>query len=258
MILKILYRLFFFYIASVVFVFFGQRWLLFHPNTTLEEPYKYGLVNFKEVEIITDDEINLSCWYKKAEKNLPTIIYFHGNAGNLSNRALRYGLLAKDGYGVLAISYRGYGKSKGNPTEKGFYKDGRAGFEFLKKEGVEDILIFGESLGTGVAVQMALEFRNKGVILEAPYTSIPDIAGRIYFWLPVNLLARDKFESIKKIGNIKSQVLIFHGIEDNVIKIKYGRKLFNTANEPKKMIEVPEAGHYIDHELIIKEMKGFF
>lgn len=257
MILKILSRLAFFYIATLVFVFFAQRWLIYHPSKTLYPPSKYGLSGFKEVEVTASDGIKLLCWYKEAEEGFPTIIYFHGNGGNLSNRVTRYNVLAQEGYGIFAVSYRGYGKNGGKPSEQGLYKDGRAGVFFLKEKGVDDVLIFGESLGTGVAVQMATEFDSKGLILEAPYSSIPDVARGIYFWLPVNLLSRDRFESVKKISKVKSPILIFHGTEDGVINIKYGRKLYNAANQPKKMIEIPEAGHYIEHKLIAEKIKAW-
>lgn len=223
-----------------------QRALLYLPDKSIGTPEQYGLSGFTEKFIKTANDVSIQTWYKPAQKGMPTIIYCHGNASHIGNRAGIFSALSGKGFGVLAVSYRGYGKSGGSPSEDGLYADARAAVAYAlndKKIPPEKIIIFGESLGTGVAVQMAGEYRVGGLILQAPYTSISDRASEIYWFIPVKLILMDDFDSIGKINRVLSPLLIFHGAQDLTIPISHGKKLFSAANEPKEAVFFPEVGH---------------
>ena len=234
------------YIGLIALMTIFQRQLLYLPDKNLGTPEQYGLSGFSEEFIKTPDGISIQTWYKTAQKNMPTILYFHGNASHMGNRAGIYSALAGKGFGVMAISYRGYGKSEGAPSEQGLYTDGRAAISFLtntKKIPLGNIIIYGESLGTGVTTQMATEYEVGAIALQAPYTSISGRAAEIYFFLPVKLVMFDHFNSLSRISKIKSPLLILHGELDDTIPIRHGKAIFAAANQPKEAIFFPDVGH---------------
>lgn len=234
------------YLAVVGYLYAYQRRLIYHPDTAIDKPEHYGLEGFTEQFVDTPDHVRLQLWYRPAATGYPTVLYLHGNASNLGGRAGIYAALAQQGFGVLALSYRGYGKSGGEPTEAGLYTDARMAMAFLTEHEhipLHRIILFGESLGTGVAVQMATEYATGALVLEAAYTSVAARAAEIYFYVPVNLLIHDKFYSLKKIGRIKAPLLLFHGELDQTIPIAHGKALFDAAPEPKQAIFFPYIGH---------------
>lgn len=233
------------YILLIVLMYALQRMLLYHPDKNLEAPEVYGLSGFQENFITSEDGLRLQVWYRAARLGYPTIAYFHGNAHNISGRAGIYDALASQGFGVAALSYRGYGKSEGSPSEQGLYTDARAIMTFLKDKGIPltQTAIYGESLGTGVAVQMATEYPIGMLVLQAPYISVEDRASELYSFVPVKLMIKDKFRSIDKIKQVKAPLILFHGELDNVITVSHGRKLFQAANEPKQAFFFPHTGH---------------
>lgn len=231
-------------VLAVMTIF--QRSFLYVPDKQIAAPEQYGLSGFSEEFIKTTDNIAIQIWFKPAAANMPTIIYFHGNASHMGNRAGIYSALASKGFGVLAVSYRGYGKSEGSPTEEGLYNDARAAVGFLtekQKIPLNNIMLYGESLGTGVATKMASEYNFAGVILQAPYTSASGRAAEIYFFLPVKLVMKDHFDSLGRIKHIKSPLLILHGEQDETIPIRHGKTLLEAANQPKEAIFFPDVGH---------------
>ncbi len=233
------------YILLVIIIFFLQRSLLYMPAKDMKNPNIYGLPMMSG-PIETDDGEKLVGWYRKAEDGKPSIIFFHGNAGHLGYRAKKYLALMREGYGLLAVSYRGYGQSTGSPTEEGLYNDARASIKFIQdkfKIKESDIILYGESLGTGVAVQMATEFNIKAVILEAPFTSMVDMAKKLYPIFPVGIMLKDRFESLNKISSVKIPVLLMHGKQDKLIPYSHSQSLYDSANEPKKIILFPDSGH---------------
>ena len=151
----------------------------------------------------------------------------------------------KKGYGIMLLSYRGYGDNPGHPSESGLYHDARAGIHFLKAHDVRSscIVLFGESLGSGVAVQMASEFHVGAVILQSPYTTLVDVAKKHYPYLPVQWLLKERFQSIKKIHKIETPLFIIHGAQDKVIPVHLGERLYHKAMQPKDMKIYKEAGH---------------
>ncbi len=237
------------YLAVVGALYVFQRNLLYLPDNSRPSPSASGAGEMEAVTLTTSDGLELTSWYKASAKGKPTIIYFHGNAGNIGGRAGKVKPYIEQGYGVLLTGYRGYGGNPGKPSEEGLYKDGRAAVEFASSQGINPSLmvLYGESLGTGVAIQIAMEMASTApvgaVVLEAPYTSISDVAAYHYPYVPVRYMIRDRFESISKIASISSPLLVFHGDRDRTIPIRFGRKLFAAAMEPKKSHWYAGAGH---------------
>ena len=175
----------------------------------------------------------------------PTILYFHGNGGGLANRAMRFGRYQNAGFGIFVMSYRGYSGSTGSPTETHNIADARLAYDYLIKQGLKpaDIFLYGESLGSGVAVQTAAAVPVAGVILDAPYTSIVEVGAKAYPILPLNWLMVDRYESDKRIASINAPLLILHGTRDQVIPLEMGQRMYALAREPKKIVVFPEGRH---------------
>tara|TARA_R110001592_G_scaffold16881_9_gene71597 strand:- start:20418 stop:21242 length:825 start_codon:yes stop_codon:yes gene_type:complete len=232
-----------FYLLLCGVLYFAQRSMIYFPDKT-----KPTLIDGAEgVHVTTDDGQTIESWFFKATDNdKPVLIYFHGNAGNYGDRYYKAAPYIQAGYGVLLAEYRGYGGNKGDISEQGIYNDARAQMTWLIQEKnipLDRIVIYGESIGTGAAVQMANEFRAKALILEAPFSSLYEMAGRLYPMIPIQYLLKDKYMNIDKIASIHMPVLIIHGQKDATIPIVLAEKLFDSAVEPKEFIAFPQAGH---------------
>ncbi len=216
---------------------------------------------FSQETLTDEDGLNFLTWHHLAAKDGQIILYFHGNAGNIGDRSLKFSSFVDAGYGVFAVSYRGYFGSEGKPSEDGLIKNAKAALNHLNKIGYENskIILFGESLGSGVAVQLAaLNSQFKAVVLESPFSSIISVGQSRYWFAPVSLLIKDRFDSISFAGKISSPVLIFHGANDEIVRIDEGKKLFEAIKSPKKFIEVQGAGHLgFPEEFLISEIKKF-
>lgn len=227
-------------------LFLGQRRLLYFPDRAPPDLALAGLDDMQPAELATDDGLTLLAWYAPArDASKATLVYFHGNAGHIGHRAGKARPYLDTGHGVLLVSWRGYGGNDGSPTEDGLYRDGRAAFAFLDQIGVppETTIVYGESLGSGVAVQMARERRVGGVVLESPFTSIPSVAAHHYWYVPAAALVRDRFDSLSKIGEIDAPLLVVHGERDRIVPVEFGRELFAAAGEPKRWRGFAHAGH---------------
>ena len=233
------------YGGLIALLFLFQRNLLYHPTPGLLEPAVYGVAEMARVEIETQDGLNLIAWYRPADKGMQTILFLHGNAGHIGHRSGKVKLYLNRGYGVLLLGYRGFGSNAGSPTEKNLYIDGRAALKFLTERFVplQRTAIYGESLGTGVAVELAKNLSINCLILEAPFTSVPDLAAHHYFFLPASRFVKDRFASIKKIKELISPTFFIHGENDRVIPWTFGKRLYQAAPEPKELLLVPDAGH---------------
>ena len=223
------------YLVINLFIYFYQRNLLYHPS---ENNYLNDKINFnyKEIFIETDKNITLKSWFiNKDLKKFKTLVFFHGNAGNLLNRVYKLNELNKLDINILLISWRGFSGNKGKPSEKNLYYDAKQIIDWLKERGLDndDIVLYGESLGTGIATELASKNDYGGVILESPFTSMVDTAKIYYPYLPVSLLLRDRYDSKSKIKDIKTPILIMHGKMDNIVPQKMGLELFEKANNPK-------------------------
>lgn len=233
------------YVAIVVGLFFAQRVLMYHPNKSLADPGEYNLPGVTLQRLNTADGETLVSWFAGAKAGKPTILYFHGNAAHLGNRADKFRAFVDAGYGLLAVSYRGYGGSTGSPSEEGLFNDARAGLAFLESKGLKhgDLIYYGESLGTGVAVKLASERSPRLLMLEAPYTSVAGRAQEIYAYVPVRYLIRDVYDSFSTIKQVHAPLVIIHGEDDITIPAAHGRALLAAANEPKTGIFLPHIGH---------------
>jgi uncharacterized protein len=234
------------YLLLLVALFGCQRQMMYMPMGSAPDPAAVGLPDAELVAAQTEDGLQLTSWYlPPTEPGLPTIVVFQGNAGNISHRAFMARTLADAGYGVFLTGYRGYGGNPGSPTETGLFRDGRAVLDTLAGRDVEgeDIVLFGESLGSGVAVRMAAERPVGAVVLIAPFTSAVDVAARHYPIFPVRLLMKDRFDNIDHIADIDAPLLIIQGDNDTIIDPAQGRRLYDAAREPKTIVTIPGAGH---------------
>jgi fermentation-respiration switch protein FrsA (DUF1100 family) len=235
------------YLAFLVMLFVTQRRIVFRPDPTVADLAAAGLAErMREIAIQTGDGLTLRSWWAPPTRaDGRVIVYLHGNAGHRGGRADRIGDYLAAGYGVLLVGYRGYGGNPGQPTEAGLYEDARANLAFLARESVrpQQIVLLGESLGTAVAIQMATEVPILALVLEAPLASILHSARARYPLFAFDFLVRDKFNSLKKIGRVKVPLLLIHGEQDRTTAVRFGRMIYDAANEPKHAHFIAEAGH---------------
>jgi fermentation-respiration switch protein FrsA (DUF1100 family) len=231
------------YGAVVALFYVSQGALLYPAGREKVGARQAGLPDFADVTLTTEDGERIVGWYKPAEPGYATLLYFHGNGGSLLNRRDRAQLLTEIGHGLLIASYRGYSGSTGTPTEAGLRIDARTAYDWLAARVPADrIVLYGESLGSGVAVRLATERRVAGLILDAPFTSTADVARHHYWYLPVWLL-RDQYRSIDRIHDLKAPLLVMHGDRDGVIPMALGQRLFEAAPEPKRFVSFRGVDH---------------
>jgi uncharacterized protein len=245
------------YAAMAVCIALFQRRLMYHPNKHIGTPQQYGLSeNMADVMIVSKDGTLLQAWIQPAKEGYPTVVYFHGNAGHIGDRAAKFSTFVDNGFGLVALSYRGFGKSNGSPDEQGIYNDARAIIDYaLTKLHIPPakLIYFGESLGSGVAVQMASERAPALLMLEAAYTSVETRSAELFpYILFVRHLVRDKYNSLAKIRAVNAPLLMIHGALDDTIPLRHGRELFNAARESKSMITYPEVNHtdYTNEQIV--------
>jgi fermentation-respiration switch protein FrsA (DUF1100 family) len=233
------------YAGFVTVLYLGQRRLLYHPDRTRPVLGALAALGVREITLVTEDGVALSSWYLPPRGSRPVVLYCHGNGGHIGYRCERLARFAREGYGVLFLEYRGYGGNPGLPCEGGLCADAAAAYDFLVREGVpaERIALYGESLGTGVAVQLAACREVGAVILEAPFTSIAAAAQCHYPFVPCRWLVRDRFASLSAIVRVRAPKLFLHGGRDRIVPIRFGRALFAMASDPKEGWFVPQAGH---------------
>ena len=229
-------------VLALMYVF--QRSLMYFPDRARTPPAAAGLPQAEEVTLTSADGERLIAWYVPPQGDKPLVIYFHGNGGALNLRADRFRWLTTDGFGLLGLSYRGYGGSSGTPSENGFLLDASAAYDFAAaRYPAGRIVLWGESLGTGVAVALAAERPIGGLILDAPFSSAADIGASAYPFIPVRWFIKDSFRSDERIGRVKAPLLVLHGEQDRIVPIRFGERLFALANEPKQMVRFPSGGH---------------
>lgn len=233
------------YATAIGGMYVMQRDLQYFPTHQGTAPDAAGLTGVETVALATPDGETLVLWYSPAAADRPTILFLHGNAGEIADRADRFAFYQSRGYGVAFLSWRGYGGSTGSPSEAGLLIDTKAAYDHLRARGVgpDRLILVGESLGTGPAVISAASVPVAAVILEAPYSAAVDIARRAYPGVPVGLLMKDQYRSRDHIAAIRAPLLILHGEKDRVIPVAFGKRLFDAARDPKTFLSLGPVGH---------------
>lgn len=244
--MPLLYTLVGGYLVVVVLMFVFQRSLMYPASTEQVDLADAGLPGLREVSLTTDDGLRLGHWYKPPiDQAAPVVVVFHGNAGHRGDRVSKFSFLADQGFGLFLMGYRGYGGNPGQPTEAALTSDAGQVLDWLAEQGVvgDRLVLYGESLGTGLAVKFAAARPVAGVILEAPYTSIAAVAQSQYWFLPARYLVLDRWDSVSLVDRISAPILFLHGEQDGVVPVKFGRALFAAAKEPKSALFLADAGH---------------
>ncbi|MGA9089026.1 MAG: alpha/beta hydrolase [Bradyrhizobium sp.] len=233
------------YLVGLAAVFFAQRSFIFPiPQTARTAPEAAGFGAAEEHFLTTADGEKIIVWHVPAKPGHPVVIYFHGNGDFLAGLVGRFRDITSDGTGLVAVSYRGYAGSSGRPSEQGLLRDAAAAYAFASaRYGADRIVVWGFSLGSGVAVALAADQPIGKLVLEAPYTSIAEVAGAAFPLLPVRWLIRDQFRSDQRIAHVTAPLLVMHGARDSTISIDLGERLFALANEPKQFVRFAEGGH---------------
>ncbi|MBA7612015.1 hypothetical protein ES703_19249 [subsurface metagenome] len=229
------------YIIFIGFLFIFQSHYIYYPERILSaDPGDIGL-NFESVSFETTDRVKLSGWFVPSESARGVILFCHGNAGNISHRLESIQIFHQLRLDVFIFDYRGFGQSEGKPTEQGTYKDAEAAWQYLIKEcqvNPNEVIIFGRSLGGAVAAWLAQSHTPGALILESTFTSLPDIAGTLYPYVPVRLLLRFHYNTAEYLGKVNCPVLIVHSRNDEIMPFNHGRRLFEMAKKPKKFLEI--------------------
>ncbi len=250
------------YLLVALALYLFQRRLLYFPEKASLTPSLYGVTDMESVVLTAFDGTRLTAWWHAPVGDAPLVIYFHGNAGHLGYRAPKLQAFIDAGMGVLAVSYRGYGESEGSPSETGIYQDARAAVVYARETRHipnERIIFYGESLGTGVAVQMASETAPALMVLEAAYLSVRERAQELYPYFPARFILKDQFDSRSKLENLRCPLLLFHGLKDTVILPHHGQTIHATYMGPKKAFFYEHIDHVsFDGPLLAKEILEYY
>jgi len=229
------------YVGLAAVLLFFQSWLVYRPSREIEQTPGDLRLPYEEVRLTAADGTELSAWYIPAQGARGAVLVCHGNGGNISHRLPTIRTYHQLGYSVLIFDYRGYGQSSGRPSEAGTYQDAAAAWEHLvrvRKIPPERIVVFGRSLGGAVATHLARARRPGALILESTFTSVPDLAAKLYPFLPVRYLCRFSYNVLAMVREIRCPILIAHGPDDDMVPYSHGRALFEAAAEPKQFLEM--------------------
>jgi fermentation-respiration switch protein FrsA (DUF1100 family) len=239
-------------IGFILWLIWNEPRMLYHPSRTIEQtPEQVGL-RYENINLTTSDGVNINGWFLPGE-NLGedghttrlTVLFFHGNAGNISHRLEKIGIFRDLGVDTFIIDYRGYGRSEGKPSEQGTYHDAQTAYEYLtqqRKLAPRSIVAYGESLGCAIAADLASKVEVRGLVLEEGFTSTGDVGQGMFPFLPVRRLIRNKYDTISKVPSIHVPLLILHSREDTLINFSHAQRLFAAANDPKQLVEL-HGGH---------------
>ncbi|MDH3526857.1 MAG: alpha/beta hydrolase [Gammaproteobacteria bacterium] len=246
--LYILFVIVLVYCALALYLYLMQPRLLYYPDLPGRElaatPADIGL-EYEPVTLVTEDGVRLGAWFIPRSGARGTLLFLHGNAGNISHRLDSIRLFHELGLAILILDYRGYGESEGTPSEAGTYQDADAAWRYLveqRRSAPRDIVVFGRSLGAIIAAELAARTRPGALIMESAFTSVPDMAATLYPWLPVRLLSRYHYDALKPLARTRCPLLIAHSRADEIIPFTHGQRLFEHAREPKQFLEL-RGGH---------------
>jgi uncharacterized protein len=242
--IAVLAVLLFVYVGLAAMLYFTQRSMMYFPETIQTSPAEAGLPEAEEISLTAADGVRIIGWHVAPRDGQPVILYLHGNGGALRYRVERFHRLIKEGLGLVAIEYRGFGGSEGSPSEAGLFADAEAAYAFAAgRYRPDQLVLWGESLGTGVAVYLAAEKPVGRVILEAPFTSTAAVAAQRYWFMPVRLLMKDQFRSDEHIANVTAPILILHGLNDRTVPYAMGERMFDLAKGNKHIVRFIDGGH---------------
>jgi hypothetical protein len=232
------------YGGFVALLYVAQRSLQYFPDRQRTDPWAAGLPEAEEAVLDTADGERVIVWHVPPREGKPIFLYFHGNGGSLRWREERFRALISDGSGLVALSYRGYGGSSGRPSETGLVEDAAAAYAFtIARYPAERVVLWGESLGSALALAMAAEKPVGHIVLEAPFTSAADVGAQRYWFVPVRLFMKDQFRSDLRVGKVTAPVLVVHGEDDAVVPVTLGERLYGLIRAPKRFVRVASAGH---------------
>jgi fermentation-respiration switch protein FrsA (DUF1100 family) len=243
--LGIITTLFLIYIIVICFFYFSQKRMLFYPVREITVTPKYIGLDFEDIVLTTKDNVNIAGWYVPASGERGTQLFCHGNAGNISHRLDSIRIFHDLNLSVLIFDYRGYGKSEGYPTEEGTYLDAEASLDYLinvKKVHPDKVILFGRSLGSAGAAEIALRHRAGALIIESGFTSVSDLGHKYFPFLPVRLLSRYSYATASKVSKINIPKLFIHSPQDEIIPFIHGKHLYENAHPPKEFLEIT-GGH---------------
>ena len=259
--IKKIFLALFFIVFFYVYVRHLERNNLYGPSRAIELNPSDISLQYEEIFFDAIDDVRLNGWFVPADNADITLIFAHGNGGNISHRLDKLKVFNDLGVNVFIFDYRGYGKSEGVPQESGLYKDITAAYDYIKSRKVSDrLVIYGESLGGAVAIDISSRVNVDGLILEGTFTKVSEMAKTIYPWLP-GFFLKSKFDSISKIAGVKSPKLHLHGRFDNIVPFEMGQRLFVAAGEPKKFVTLEgqhNDGFYVSADKVQKELREFF
>lgn len=252
------------WIAMIGIMYMGQRSMMYFPDNSEPHPRDHGLPQMESIRIAVEDTVEiLAWWHAPADNAHPVLVYFHGNAGHIGERGYKIREMVEAGYGVLLTTYRYNANTGGEGSEAALLADARDIVEFVKSRGIAEqrIVLYGESLGSGVAVALAAEHNVAGLILESPYSSIAEVAHSRYWFALAKWLIRDRYDSLARIGKVRAPILLFHGDADTTIPMRFGERLYAAAPEPKEARFYPGGRHtdLYDHgagQLVMEFMDG--
>jgi fermentation-respiration switch protein FrsA (DUF1100 family) len=232
------------YGGFVALLYVAQRALQYFPERQRTTPSAAGLPEAEEAVLDTGDGERVIVWHVPPRERQPIFLYFHGNGGSLRWRDERFHALIADGSGLVALSYRGYGGSSGRPTEKGLAEDAATAYSFaVARYPAERIVLWGESLGSALAIALAAEKPVGHLVLEAPFTSAADVGALHYWFVPVRILLKDQFRSDLRVGKVAAPVLVVHGENDAIVPMTLGERLYGLIRAPRRFVRIAHAGH---------------
>lgn len=234
------------YVALVTGLYLGQRKLMYFPDDTVPEPRDHGVAEMTALRLPVGDGVaSLAWWHPPRDPAWPVVVYFHGNAGHIGERAYKAREMMDAGFGVFLAGYRYNAEAGGAPSEAALLADAQTAMEHVLERGyaVGQIVLYGESLGSGIAVALAARHEVRGLILETPYSSVAEVAQSRYWYTPAKWLIHDRYDSMARIGQVRAPILIFHGDADLTIPIRFARRLYAAAPEPKEAHFLPGGSH---------------
>ena len=229
------------YVGLCLSLFFYQSRLVYFPSTHLyATPESYGLA-YEDVRLESGPQTSIHAWYIPNERATLTVLFCHGNGGNMSDRPKTIALLHELGVNVLMFDYAGYGQSSGSPSEAQTYRDALAAWNYLtheKKIEPHRIVVFGRSLGSGIASWLATQVDPAGLVMESAFTSVPDIGARLYPFMPVRWIARIHYNNASRVKALRVPLMVIHSVDDETVPFEHGQTLYQLASEPKTFLEM--------------------